>query len=45
MLLKKNVPVLKFRKELLEEMDSLSFDKSYAERYLNDGFSGGEMKK
>lgn len=41
----KNVPVLKFHKELVKEMDSLSFDKSYAERYLNDGFSGGEMKK
>ena len=26
-------------------MDALSMDRSYAERYVNDGFSGGERKK
>ena len=26
-------------------MDQLKMDKSYAERYVNDGFSGGERKK
>ncbi len=40
-----SVPILKFRKNLYEKMADLSFDKSYAERYLNVGFSGGEKKK
>ncbi len=40
-----NVSVLKFKKELKKEMEKLSFDESYASRYLNEGFSGGEMKK
>ena len=26
-------------------MDELSFDLSYAQRYVNEGFSGGERKK
>ena len=39
------VSVMKFHNELIKEMDMLSFDRSYAQRYLNDGFSGGEMKK
>lgn len=34
-----------FRKELSQHMDTLGFDPSYAERYLNVGFSGGEKKK
>lgn len=41
----KNIPILKFRKDLEKEMDSLSMDHSYADRYLNEGFSGGEKKK
>lgn len=41
----KNIPILKFRKSLEKEMDQLSMDHSYANRYLNQGFSGGEMKK
>ncbi|ERJ83038.1 FeS assembly ATPase SufC [Peptostreptococcaceae bacterium oral taxon 113 str. W5053] len=41
----KNIPILKFRKSLEKEMDQLSMDHSYADRYLNQGFSGGEMKK
>ena len=40
-----NISILKFRKELEKEMDKLSFDHAYADRYLNVGFSGGEMKK
>ncbi len=36
---------LAFRKELKERMDQLGMDISYASRYLNDGFSGGEKKK
>lgn len=41
----KNLPILKFRKELQAEMDNLKMDHSYASRYLNAGFSGGEKKK
>ncbi len=40
-----NISILKFKKELESEMENLSMDKSYANRYLNEGFSGGEMKK
>ena len=36
---------LAFRKLLKEKMDELGMDASYAGRYLNDGFSGGEKKK
>lgn len=36
---------LAFRKLLKQKMDSLGMDASYATRYLNDGFSGGEKKK
>ena len=34
-----------FKKELEKTMELLSMDKSYAERDLNVGFSGGEKKK
>lgn len=34
-----------FRKELKEKLDLLDVDESYASRYLNVGFSGGEKKK
>ncbi|MBQ1894367.1 MAG: Fe-S cluster assembly ATPase SufC [Clostridiales bacterium] len=37
--------VIPFRKELFSKMDALGMDHSYAERYLNVGFSGGEKKK
>ncbi|MPN03742.1 Vegetative protein 296 [bioreactor metagenome] len=37
--------VFAFKKLLKERMTNLSMDSSYAERYLNDGFSGGERKK
>ncbi len=36
---------LAFRREMKENMDRLGMDASYAGRYLNDGFSGGEKKK
>ena len=41
----KNVPVLKFKKELKQLMSELDMSDSYSERYLNVGFSGGEKKK
>lgn len=34
-----------FKKELKSQMEALSFDTSYAQRYVNEGFSGGERKK
>ena len=39
------VPVLKFHRELQGKMKALSMDPSFAERYLNEGFSGGEKKR
>jgi Fe-S cluster assembly ATP-binding protein len=41
----KGVPIPEFRKRLKEEMDCLKMDSSFAGRYLNDGFSGGEKKR
>ncbi|MDY3974356.1 MAG: Fe-S cluster assembly ATPase SufC [Veillonella caviae] len=40
-----NVRALAFKKELKSKMDELSFDQSYTQRYVNEGFSGGERKK
>ncbi len=34
-----------FRKELRDKMDQLRMDPEFARRYVNDGFSGGEMKR
>jgi Fe-S cluster assembly ATP-binding protein len=41
----KGVPILEFRKLLREKMDLLQMESSFAGRYLNDGFSGGEKKR
>lgn len=40
-----SLPVSKFRKELKEKMNLLKIDPSFAKRYLNEGFSGGEKKR
>ena len=37
--------IMPFRKKLHKQMDALKMDRSYADRYVNDGFSGGERKK
>lgn len=34
-----------FKKQMEQSLDALQFDFSYADRYLNVGFSGGEKKK
>lgn len=34
-----------FNEKFSEEMDRLCMDKTFANRYLNDGFSGGEKKR
>ena len=39
------VRLVPFRKELRAKMEELGIDPSYATRYLNVGFSGGEKKK
>lgn len=41
----KGISIPEFRKLMLEKMDMLEMDKSFAGRYLNDGFSGGEKKR
>lgn len=41
----RDVPIREFRNELLEAMKALDVDPSFAGRYLNDGFSGGEKKR
>jgi Fe-S cluster assembly ATP-binding protein len=40
-----DVPVREFRKLLDETMDLLKMDPSFARRYVNEGFSGGEKKR
>ena len=39
------VPVKEFRTELLGAMERLRVPRELAQRYLNDGFSGGEKKR
>jgi len=39
------IPMRDFRKELREKMSQLRMDEEFARRYVNDGFSGGEMKR
>jgi Fe-S cluster assembly ATP-binding protein len=40
-----NVSVLDFHKLLKNSLSELGIDSSFARRYLNDGFSGGERKR
>lgn len=39
------MPMREFRQELLAKMDRFNVDRTFARRYLNDGFSGGEKKR
>jgi Fe-S cluster assembly ATP-binding protein len=41
----KGVPIPEFRKMLKEQMSLLKMDHTFAGRYLNEGFSGGEKKR
>ncbi|HOP08056.1 MAG TPA: Fe-S cluster assembly ATPase SufC [candidate division Zixibacteria bacterium] len=41
----KDADMSDFRKLFKSEMKALSIDESFATRYLNDGFSGGEKKR
>jgi len=39
------VPIPEFRKDMLAAMERLKIPRELAQRYLNDGFSGGEKKR
>ncbi len=39
------MPMREFRRELNDKMAQYNVDPSFARRYLNDGFSGGEKKR
>ena len=41
----KKLSVIEFRKILKENMEFLGIDPEFSQRYLNEGFSGGEKKK
>ena len=41
----RGIPIPEFRRLLKVEMDLLKMDHSFAGRYLNEGFSGGEKKR
>jgi Fe-S cluster assembly ATP-binding protein len=41
----KGISIPDFRRMLKEKMDMLKMDHSFAGRYLNEGFSGGEKKR
>ena len=41
----KPLPVAEFRRMMREKMKLLKVDESFATRYLNEGFSGGEKKR
>jgi len=42
---RRGIPPKEFRALLKSKMDLLKMDESFAGRYLNDGFSGGEKKR
>ncbi|MHB1037799.1 MAG: Fe-S cluster assembly ATPase SufC [Pirellulales bacterium] len=39
------IPMRQFRQELKSKMEQLRMDPEFARRYVNEGFSGGEMKR
>jgi Fe-S cluster assembly ATP-binding protein len=39
------IPIPEFRKDLTAAMEQLKIPRELAQRYLNDGFSGGEKKR
>ncbi|HXF70175.1 MAG TPA: Fe-S cluster assembly ATPase SufC [Thermoflexus sp.] len=41
----KGIPIPEFRKLLREKLALLGLEESFATRYVNDGFSGGEKKR
>lgn len=43
--IKETLPVLKVRQELIENLKLLGLNESFVNRYVNEGFSGGEKKR
>jgi len=41
----KPIPALEFRRNMVKQMELLKMDTSFATRYLNEGYSGGEKKR
>jgi Fe-S cluster assembly ATP-binding protein len=41
----RDVPIREFRQRLLDALRLLKMDESFARRYVNEGFSGGEKKR
>ena len=41
----KEISILNLRKLMMSWMDKLDMDSAFADRYLNEGFSGGEKKR
>jgi len=41
----KEISILNLRKQMLVWMERLDIDPAFADRYLNEGFSGGEKKR
>lgn len=41
----KEISILNLRKQMLSWMERLDMDSAFADRYLNEGFSGGEKKR
>ncbi|BAS27250.1 Fe-S cluster assembly ATPase SufC [Limnochorda pilosa] len=41
----REISLLDFQKKMLSKLELLEMDESYAGRYLNEGFSGGEKKR
>ncbi len=41
----KGIPIPQFARMMRQKMSSLQIDQSFAGRYLNEGFSGGEKKR
>src|ERR671933_68228 len=39
------IPIPEFRKEMMAQMERLKVPREMAQRYLNEGFSGGEKKR
>jgi Fe-S cluster assembly ATP-binding protein len=42
---RKGIPPAEFRKQLTEKMRLLKVDNTFVNRYINEGFSGGEKKR
>jgi Fe-S cluster assembly ATP-binding protein len=42
---RRDVPIREFRQSLMDALALLKMDESFARRYVNEGFSGGEKKR